>query len=87
MKTYTTDQSGRICLGKEFAGKTYAMRANDRGSIELMPVKIVPENDAWLYQNKDAHGAVMEGLEQAKQGKAKPLSFNLDDDVAWLKED
>jgi hypothetical protein len=86
MKTYTTDASGRLCLGKEFANKMFSLQMR-QGNIELVPVQVVPEKEAWLYKNSEALAAVEQGLKQAKQGKGKPLSFNLEDDDAWLEEE
>ncbi|MCS5707982.1 hypothetical protein CC99x_003600 [Candidatus Berkiella cookevillensis] len=85
MKTYTTDASGRLCLGKEFANKMFSLNVKE-GNIELIPVQVIPEKEAWLYKNQDALTAVRQGLEQAKQGKGQPLSFNLEEDEAWLEE-
>jgi hypothetical protein len=85
MKTYTTDTAGRICLGKKFANKIFTLNTK-QGNIELTPVQLIPEKEAWLYKNQEALTAVKQGLEQAKLGKAKPLSFNLEDDDAWLEE-
>jgi len=85
MKTYTTDASGRLCLGKEFANKMFSLEVK-QGNIELIPVQIIPENEAWLYKNPEALAAVRQGLAQAKQGKGKPLNFNLEEDDAWLEE-
>ncbi len=86
MKTYTTDPSGRLCLGKEFANKMFSLQMK-QGNIELVPVQVVPEKEAWLYKNSKALAAVEQGLKQAKQGKGKALSFNLEDDDAWLEEE
>lgn len=86
MKTYTTDASGRLCLGKEFANKMFSLQTR-QGNIELIPVQVVPEKEAWLYKNSEARAAVEQGLKQAKQGKGKPLSFNLEEDDAWLEEE
>jgi hypothetical protein len=85
MKTYTTDASGRLCLGKEFANKMFSLQMR-QGNIELVPVQVVPEKEAWLYKNSEALAAVKQGLKQAKQGKGKPLSFNVEEDNAWLEE-
>lgn len=86
MKTYTTDASGRLCLGKEFANKMFSLKIK-HGNIELVPVQVVPEKEAWLYKNPEALAAVKEGLKQAKHGKGKALNFNLEDDNAWLEEE
>lgn len=75
MKTYSTDSAGRLCLGKQFANKNFIFKLNEHGSIDLTPVKIIPEREAWLYENKTALNAVNKGLKQAKQGKGKPLSL------------
>lgn len=85
MKTYSTDASGRLCLGKEFANKMFSLKVR-AGNIELVPVQIVPEKEAWLYNNSEALAAVKEGLEQAKQNKGKPLSFDLEEDNTWLED-
>lgn len=84
MKTYTTDASGRLCLGKEFANKMFSLHVK-HNNIELIPVQIVPEKEAWLYENSDALAAVKQGLKQAQHGKGKRLSFNLEDDDLWLE--
>jgi len=86
MKTYSTDASGRLCLGKEFANKMFSLQMR-HGNIELVPVQVIPEKEAWLYKNPEALAAVKEGLKQAQHGKGKPLSFNLEDDDAWLEEE
>lgn len=85
LKTYSTDSVGRLCLGKEFANKMFLLQIK-HGNIELVPVLVVPENEAWLYKNPQALAAVKQGLKEAKQGKGKPLSFHLEDDDAWLDE-
>lgn len=43
--------------------------------------------EAWLHKNTDVLTAVKQGLKQAKQGKGKLLSFNLEDDKSWLEEE
>ncbi|HKY70094.1 MAG TPA: hypothetical protein VJ205_04270 [Gammaproteobacteria bacterium] len=85
MKTYTTDSSGRLCLGKEFANKVFSLQEK-QGNIELIPVRLIPEKEAWLYENQEALEAVRLGLNQAKRGEGKPLNFNLKEDDAWLEE-
>lgn len=87
MRIYTIDNAGRLCLGKENAGKQFKMTTSKTGIIELIPVKVIPEHEAWLYENKEALNAVQEGLEQAKEGKTGALSFNLEDDELWLEDE
>ena len=84
---YTVDKSGRLCLGKEFIGRTFAMSVAKDGSISLVPGQFVPDKEAWLYQNKDAMASLKRGLKQASQGEGAPLSFDLKEDDAWLNDD
>lgn len=76
MKTYSTDAFGRLCLGKKFANIMFNLKVN-RGNIILVPVQIVPKKEAWLHKNPEALATVKKGLKQARQGRGKPLSFNL----------
>jgi hypothetical protein len=64
----TADAKGRISLGESFAHRT--MLVERRGDeIILRPARVIPEREAWLYENKKALGAVRRGLKQAAGGK------------------
>jgi hypothetical protein len=63
-----TDAKGRITLGEAFANCTVLMEV--RGSeIVLHVARVIPEREAWLYDNPAALASVRRGLNQAKQRK------------------
>ncbi len=63
--TRTADSKGRITLGESFANRT--MLVEKRGDeIVLRLARVIPEREAWLYENKDALDSVRKGLKEAK---------------------
>ena len=66
--TKNTDSKGRLTLGEAFANKTLIveMRGTD---IVLHLARVIPEAEAWLYENSTALAAVRRGLKQARAGK------------------
>lgn len=64
----TIDDKGRLTLGREFAGRTVQMEKDDRG-IVLKFYRVVPEREAWLWENETAKGMVDRGLRQAREGE------------------
>ena len=66
--TKTVDARGRLNLGPRFAGQLVIVRQLENGSVEVVPAKAVPANEAWLHENGEARGAVIRGLEQARAG-------------------
>ena len=87
--TKNTDSKGRVTLGESFKNRTVLVE--HRGDeIVLRLARVIPEREAWLYENEKALGAVRRGLKQAKAGKfvkkgpdldaAKTLADQLQDD-------
>jgi len=67
-RTKNTDSKGRLTLGDAFANKTIIIE--ERGDeIVLHLARVIPEREAWLYDNPTALGAVRRGLKQAKERK------------------
>ncbi len=64
----TTDERGRLNLGKKFGKKLFLVKQLAGGIIQIVPAEAVPAREAWLYKNPKALAAVLEGLEQAKAG-------------------
>ena len=60
-----TDSKGRITLGEAFANRTLLVEEQD-GRIILRVARVIPESEAWLYENPAALDAVRKGLQQAK---------------------
>jgi len=84
-----TDARGRITPGESFANRT--MIIEKRGDeLVLRIARVIPEREAWLYDNEQALAAVWRGLGQAKTrklakkgpelGVAKELADQLRDD-------
>jgi hypothetical protein len=67
--TKQSDSKGRILLGSAFAGATFLMETQKDGTLILRPAVTVPINEEWLWKNKKALASVMNGLEQARDGK------------------
>jgi hypothetical protein len=66
--TKQTDSKGRLTLGEAYANKTLIVEL--RGSeIVLRLGRVIPEDEAWLYDNPAALTAVRRGLKQARSGK------------------
>ncbi len=66
--TKKTDSKGRLTLGEAYANKTLIVE--DRGDeIVLQVARVIPEREAWLYENPRALEAVRRGLKQAAAGE------------------
>ena len=75
MTTKVVDSKGRVPLGVRFAGRTVIVDDSSPDRIIIMPAVVVPEREAWLYQNAAARAAVRRGLAQAAKrrfSKAPP---------------
>jgi hypothetical protein len=64
----TIDGKGRLTLGREFAGRTVQVEKDDDG-IVIKFYRVVPEREAWLWENETAKGMVNRGLQQAREGE------------------
>ena len=64
----TIDSKGRLTLGQAFAGKLVEVE-NEEDAIILHFRRVVPEREAWLWENRTAKAAVERGLEQARNGE------------------
>jgi hypothetical protein len=64
----TVDEKGRLTLGREFAGRTVEIeKASDAVVVKFK--RVVPEREAWLWENETAAGMVERGLQQARAGE------------------
>ncbi|MFH0824820.1 MAG: hypothetical protein V2B18_18870 [Pseudomonadota bacterium] len=66
MITKTADSKGRINFGKHFANKTFIVEQVGETEIRLEIARVIPEREAWLYQNPEAKESLLKGLRQAK---------------------
>jgi len=65
----STDSKGRVALGGHFANRSVILehRGNDEVIVRL--ARVIPEREAWLYENPKALASVRRGLDQARKGK------------------
>jgi hypothetical protein len=80
MITKTVDKRGRIVLGRQFANTTVVVDESDANRIVIIPAKVLPAQEKWLYQNKKAAESVLKGVQQARTGKfaKKPPDIDAD---------
>ncbi len=79
----TIDGKGRLTLGREFAGRTVQVEREGDGVV-IKFCRVVPDREAWLWENETAKGMVDHGLEQAKRDE---LSDGPDLDAAFAFAD
>lgn len=42
--------SGQLSLGKKYSGKYFKVTRQPDGAVLLSPMKVVPEDEAWLHE-------------------------------------
>jgi hypothetical protein len=67
--TKNVDSKGRLTLGETFANRTVLVEDRGEGELLIRLARVIPEREAWLYENKDALASVRRGLNQAASGK------------------
>ena len=68
------DGKCRLSLGTVAEpGEQFTIRRDPSGDIVLRPVKIVPANEAWLWENKEALASVLQGMRESEEGKTVSL--------------
>ena len=64
----TVDGKGRITLGAADAGRTVRVEQTPDGYV-VRYCRIIPEREAWLYDNPVALALVRKGIEDVKAGR------------------
>ena len=84
MTTKTADSKGRVALGKAFADCPVFVEQVSPVEIRIIKARLIPENEAWLWENDTAIGMVRRGLQQAKKGEFvdNAPDLDLDDSLA-----
>ena len=75
------DRAGRVGLGKALGGKLFQARSQPDGSILLVPAKVIPEREAWIFENPNRLEALDAAMESAASGKTSSLSLDELDDL------
>lgn len=69
----SSDKAGRINIGKQYAGKLFAIHLCPNGDILLSPQVTVHEREAWLLHNEPALESIRRGVEQSSKGETVEL--------------
>jgi len=67
--TKITDSRGRLTLGEAFANRTVIVEEQGSGEFLVRLARVIPEQEAWLYDNPEALNSVRRGLTQARAGE------------------
>jgi hypothetical protein len=67
--TKMADSKGRVLLGERFANRTVLVEQLSPTEVLLKLARVIPEREAWLYENPRAIAAVRAGLSQAREGR------------------
>jgi hypothetical protein len=67
--TKNVDSKGRLTLGESFANRTVLVEDRGKGELLIKLARVIPEREAWLYENREALASVRRGLNQAAGGK------------------
>ena len=67
MTTKTADSKGRVALGKAFADSPVIVQWISETEVRIVKARIMPESEAWLWDNPEAIGMVKRGLQQARK--------------------
>ena len=68
VQTRNTDAKGRLTLGEAYANRTVLVQQRGNELIFRL-ARVIPEQEAWLHDNKEALASVRNGLRQARAGK------------------
>jgi hypothetical protein len=58
-----------LTLGKEFANRLVIVQELGGGVVRIVRAKAVPEREMWLYKNPKALKSLLDGLEDARNGR------------------
>lgn len=64
----TIDPKGRLTLGRQYAGRQAKVEERN-GDVVVTFHKLVPDREAWLYENSAAAEMVRQGLTEAARGE------------------
>jgi hypothetical protein len=67
-ETKTADNKGRVVLGGLFANRAVIIERLSKTELVIKLARVIPESEAWLYENPEALAAVRTGLAQARGG-------------------
>ena len=72
-----TDSKGRVTLGEHFANRAVIVEQRSDHEVVVRLARVIPEREAWHYENSKALAAVRRGLDQARKGSVTKNSPDL----------
>ena len=84
--TKTTDSKGRVALGGKFANRAVILERLSETEIVIKLARVIPEREAWLYEDPAGLAAVRKGLAEARAAKVAQASPDLDADARLAAE-
>jgi hypothetical protein len=86
--TKTADGKGRVVLGGQFANRAVIVERISDTEMVVKLARVIPESEAWLYDNAVALASVRKGLSQARRGQlSKGPDLDADEKLAAALED
>ena len=64
----SADSKGRVTLGGRFANRAVIVEHRSDDEVIVRLARVIPEREAWLYENPKALALVRRGLDQARKG-------------------
>jgi len=64
----SADSKGRVALGGHFANRAVIIEQRSDDEVIVRLARVIPEREAWLYENPEALASVRRGLDQARKG-------------------
>ncbi len=75
-----TDAKGRVTLGSRFANRTVLVREVSQNEVIVKLARVIPEDELWLHQNREAIDSVARGLDQARKRQFARQAPDIDAD-------
>ena len=80
-RTKQVDSKGRLNLGEAFANRTVIVEYRGQDEVVVKRARVIPEREAWLYQNPKALAAVRRGLAEAREKRFAATAPDLKSDA------
>lgn len=64
--TKQVDSKGRVTLDRRFANRVVMIEEIDDTEVRITMARVIPEREAWLYENPEAKKAVFAGIDEAR---------------------